>query len=429
MAPKSKSTGLITSAKLFDTTALAAAFLLPLATYLRTLAPAEVGGDAGEFQYVPAILGIPHYTGYPLYTLLGHLWVRLDPLGTPALKMNALSAVCGALACALVYLGVRTLGGGRLAGLAGAAALAVAPLEWRWSTIAGVRAAAAAFTALVLVLAFRWETAARLRPDAKESTWSPHLAVGTCLRNRWFWLCFAVGLALTHHRSSAFFLPALLVYVLLIAPRFLRRWRLLLAGALIFALPLLLYLYLPIRSAQGTAYDQFHPTTWANFAELVFAPQLSRSLLSIAPSDYPARALSLEQALRGQLGPFTWFAALGLAIALRYRRAELVAGGIFGLLVCAQVIDWNIPGGLNVVYLIPVLVVCAYLVAAGAEWMVRLGTSDDGRVRRLIGRLTHQSTTLAPTVIPAGARASRPPRWRRMVAFDAYCARRDSRLR
>lgn len=359
------------SAKNLDAIALATAFMLPLMAYLRTLAPAEVGGDAGEFQLVPAILGIPHYTGYPLYTLLGHFWIALDPFGTPALKMNALSAVCGALACALVYLGVRGTGGGRLAGLAGAVALAVAPLDWRWSTIAGVRAAAAAFTALVLLLAFRWGTAAR-HQMAEEPPTVPLAGVGALLRRRWLWLCFGLGLALAHHRSSAFFLPSLAVYVLVIAPRFLRHWRLMVAGALVFALPLLFYLYLPIRSALGSAYDQFHPTTWANFVELVFAPQLSRSLLSIAPADYPARAQLLGQALHYQLGPFTWFAALGVIVGLRSRPAELLVGSVFGLLVCAQVVDWNIPGGLNVVYLIPVLVVCAYLVAAGVQGLIVL---------------------------------------------------------
>jgi hypothetical protein len=355
--------------RLSDAIAALAAVVLPLAAYLRTLAPAEVGGDAGEFQFVPAVLGIPHYTGYPLYTLLGRLWIALDPFGTTATRMNLLSALCGALACGLVYGGVRTLGGGRLAGLAGAAALAIAPLEWRWSTIAGVRAAAAAFTALVLLLAFRWGVAAHLDPtDAR--------------RRRWLWLCFGLGLALAHHRSSAFFLPALGVYALLVAPRFLRQWRLLLLGLLVFALPLLLYLYLPIRSAMGAAYDQFHPTTWPNFVELVFAPHLSKALLSIPPAEYPPRALLLGQALRAQLGPFTWFAALGLAVALRFRQAELTLGAVFGLLVCAQVVDWNIPGGLNVVYLIPVLVVCAYLVAAGVEGaLALLGTALRGTNR------------------------------------------------
>jgi len=150
---------------------------------------------------------------------------------------------------------------------------------------------------------------------------------------------------------------------------------------LVFALPLLLYLYLPIRSAIGTPYDQFHPITWPNFVELVFAPQLSRALLSIPPAEYPARAILLGQALRAQLGTFTWFAAFGFIVALRSRPAELIAGVIFGLLVCLQVIDWNVPGGLNVVYLIPVLVVCAYLVAAGVEGVLTLLTVASRRAR------------------------------------------------
>ena len=426
-----------TRGSLLDIIAPVAAVVLPLAVYLRTLAPGEVGGDAGEFQLVPAVLGIPHYTGYPLYTLLGRLWIALDPFGTPAVRMNLLSALCGALACGLVYAGARTLGGGRLAGLAGAASLAVAPLEWRWATIAGVRAAAAAFTALVLLLAFRWGVAARPDQQAASATDASSVpaqnasgiarAAGSdaLLRCRWLWLCFGLGLALTHHRSSAFFLPALAVYALLVAPRFLRQWRLLLRGLLLFALPLLLYLYLPIRSALGAAYDQFHPTTWPNFIELVFAPQLSKALLSIPPAEYPARALLLGQALRAQLGLFTWFAAFGLAIALRYRLAEMAAAAAFGLLVCAQVVDWNIPGALNVVYLIPVLVVCAYLVAAGVEGALALLMSTAPRAWRALwgarsGRRRRHSSCLR------GAHNPRPPDLSRAAGGSATAARRLS---
>ncbi len=390
------------------------AFTLPLAAYLRTLAPGEVGGDAGEFQVVPAILGVPHYTGYPLYTLLGHLWLAVDPVGTVALRMNALSALAAALACLAVFLAVRAAGGGVWSGLAGAATLAVCPLQWQWATIAGVRAAAGAFAALVLAAAFRWAASARIRRDRPIG-----LASQTTARGRpgpvallppgaapddegraatgWFLiLCLALGLALAHHRSSVFFLPALAVYVVFVDSGMLRRWSVVLAGLVLILAPLLLYLYLPVRSAMGAAYDQFHPTTWPAFAELVFAPHLSQSLLTIPPAQWPGRALELGGALRDQLGPLTWLAAVGLAVAARFRARELICVGIFGGLVCAQVLGWNIGGGrLNVVYLIPVLVVCAMLAGAGTEACLRLAA-------RILGTRHVPATALLLVVIAAG---------------------------
>ena len=85
--------------------ALAAALrgrgLAALALYLRTLAPDVLVGDSGEFQFTGAILGVPHPTGYPLYTLLGKL-LSLLPVGDVAYRINLSSAVYMAAAAALL---------------------------------------------------------------------------------------------------------------------------------------------------------------------------------------------------------------------------------------------------------------------------------------------------------------------------------------
>src|SRR3954467_2461178 len=75
--------------------------LIALALYLRTLAPAVLVGDSGEFQFTGYILGVPHPTGYPLYTLLSKIFTWL-PVGDVAYRVNLSSAVYAALACGLV---------------------------------------------------------------------------------------------------------------------------------------------------------------------------------------------------------------------------------------------------------------------------------------------------------------------------------------
>ncbi len=82
--------------------------------YWRTLAPDVVGHDAGEFQFVPAIFGIPHGTGYPLYLLVGKAWSWL-PLGSVAWRMNLLSALFGAGAVLLTAWAARVANRFRLA--------------------------------------------------------------------------------------------------------------------------------------------------------------------------------------------------------------------------------------------------------------------------------------------------------------------------
>src|SRR4051812_36731846 len=71
-----------------------AALLLGLAAllvYARTLYPEIAWGDSPELTAAAYQAGVPHPTGYPLYMLLGHLFVRLCPLGSVAYRMNLLS--------------------------------------------------------------------------------------------------------------------------------------------------------------------------------------------------------------------------------------------------------------------------------------------------------------------------------------------------
>ena len=79
------------------------ASVFALLLYLRTLAPGVLGGDSGEFQFAAWLGGFAHPTGYPLYLLLGWLWTHLLPLHDPAWRMNAFSALLGAVATGLVY--------------------------------------------------------------------------------------------------------------------------------------------------------------------------------------------------------------------------------------------------------------------------------------------------------------------------------------
>jgi tetratricopeptide (TPR) repeat protein len=84
-----------------------AAFALYLHTQGSTLVPYR---DAGEMATSVTRLGVLHPPGYPLYTLVGHLFTRL-PLANPAYRLNLLSAVAMAGTWAmLLLLGVELIG-------------------------------------------------------------------------------------------------------------------------------------------------------------------------------------------------------------------------------------------------------------------------------------------------------------------------------
>ena len=68
---------------------------LALLVYLRTLLPGVSVGDWAESQSIPARLGIPHPTGYPLFVLAGKLFSLL-PVGSVAYRAGLLSALAAA---------------------------------------------------------------------------------------------------------------------------------------------------------------------------------------------------------------------------------------------------------------------------------------------------------------------------------------------
>jgi len=84
----------------------AIAALIAFAGYAWTTAPSVTMLDAGEFLVAAQHFGVPHPTGYPLWTLLAWLFHFL-PLGNVAWELALFSGVCGALAVGLATMLIR----------------------------------------------------------------------------------------------------------------------------------------------------------------------------------------------------------------------------------------------------------------------------------------------------------------------------------
>src|SRR6267143_5356183 len=86
------------------------AFLL----YFLTAARDIVVGDTPEYITAAVTLGVPHPPGYPLFTMLGHLFSYL-PLGPIPFRVNLLAVTCDALTVGIVYFTALRLTGYRIA--------------------------------------------------------------------------------------------------------------------------------------------------------------------------------------------------------------------------------------------------------------------------------------------------------------------------
>src|SRR6476660_2230636 len=77
--------------------------LAVLALYALTLAPTTAMWDTSEYITAAYTLGIPHPPGNPLFVLLGRV-ATLVPLGSVAVRVNMLAALCSAGTAAVWFL-------------------------------------------------------------------------------------------------------------------------------------------------------------------------------------------------------------------------------------------------------------------------------------------------------------------------------------
>ena len=212
-------------------------FILSFIVYLATLSPTVGWGDSGEFITATYTLGVLHPTGYPLYTMLGHLFTYL-PIGSIAYRVNFMSAVFASLAVLILYfISLKLIRSPRIA-LATALIFAFSYAFWSQAVIAEVHTLSMLLLAITFFLVLKWKESNNLRYLYGAS--------------------FTYGLSLSNHLTTALLAPAILAFV------FLRDWeyplkfkirkdlltiKTIVIIVVLFTLGLTPYLYIPIISS------------------------------------------------------------------------------------------------------------------------------------------------------------------------------------
>jgi hypothetical protein len=212
--------------------------------YLKTICPTVYLGDSGELTVAAYALGIPHASGYPLYALIGKGFCLL-PFGNVAFRANLMSATFAAATAWLVYALTFRMSASRIGGLVAGLVLAFAPLLWMQAVCAEVYSLHAFFVALIVRALWWWDETREFRGLLA--------------------LVFIVGLSFGNHLQTVMLAPGVLWIVLRgEGVRFfnLRRF---LAVSVCFAVPLLVYLYLPIRTWAGAAIHWGDPDSLDRF--------------------------------------------------------------------------------------------------------------------------------------------------------------------
>jgi hypothetical protein len=285
-----------------DRAPVAAVGLLAFAVYLLTLSRGVLGGDAGELQFVPPILGLTHPTGYPLEVLLHFAW-SFVPIGSIAYRLNLLDALLATGAVVTVVALTRAAGAGAAASAVAGLSLAFGELWWSQAVRGDKYTLNGLFLALVLLLFVRWRAA----PGP----------------GRLAMLALVFGLSLAHHRSMLLVAPALGTGLALSGWRP-GSWRAALTPIALAALPLLLYAYVPWAGARGLPPGSWPVDSPAAFAEFL----LDRGYTSQIRPDAAFGGRLVEEAwvaVRsfGPLGVALGLVGLGASF-LRDRRLALV---------------------------------------------------------------------------------------------------------
>ena len=326
--------------------------------YLRTLLP-DVGGpeDAPKFQYLGAALGTAHPPGYPLHTLLSHLFSYL-PIGTIAYRANLLSAVAGATAVSLAVLLARALGRSRLAAAFAALTVAFGSAFWGYAVFAEVYTLSASLLLAIMFWLVRWK---QTRRDA-------HLYAAAA--------CFA--LALGNHLAIVAAAPAIALFLLATDPKRALRPRTLITAGVIVCSGFLQYLYVLIRTRQGTPYREASATNLTELAAVIRGRGYEDYVFAFSWNELTGQRLPefarLAQAELGVIG-LVLAAAGFIILAVRdWRTAALLAlagAGITGF-------ELNIFGDLRGFLVIP-LVLAAPFIAAGGDGVRDFLTRASGR--------------------------------------------------
>jgi len=244
-------------AETYRTPYLAAAVAMAAvwALYAFTLAPTTWFWDTSEYIATANILGIPHPPGNPLFVVLARAWsVLLSPVvDTVAVRINLFSATMGALAHGAWFLLAHRimsyLSPSRTVRLLGAAAAvlvsAAAFTVWNQSNVNEKVYTVSLFTmALISWLTFRWRD--RLG-EGKDD-------------NLLLLIAYILALSVGNHLMAFLVAPALLVFILMVAPRTVLNWRLYAGAVVVGVLGLSVHLFLPIRAELDPLINEADPT-------------------------------------------------------------------------------------------------------------------------------------------------------------------------
>jgi len=334
--------------------------LAVFAVYGATSAPGIGLVDSGELTAVAATLSIAHPTGYPLYTLLGRLWLLFSGLeaarGMVLFSCAASAAAAGVLAFAAVrwFRAVRDDKTAISALAAGVTALgfALTPTAWTAVSYAEVYPLTFLLAALILVVAVQ-----------SINFGDPRLTIVAC----YLW-----GLGFGNHLTIIWFAPVI-AYAVVRSVRASgnpRKIFLLTLGA--WALGASVILFLPLRSHVDPRLDWGDPQSLQNLIRHLSAWQYRVWMFKGDWTQFLHKLGSYITSLPADLGwAVTAAALIGVTLAVRRRMWSLLVIFSVWVLGVAYNLNYDIPDIATYFLALysPLFLLAAWGMAQTARWI------------------------------------------------------------
>ena len=398
-------------------------FLLYLSTISRTLPT----GDSGDLISAAWKLGVAHAPGYPTFTILGHL-ISFIPLGTPAFRINLLSAILDSLALGVLGYGLVRFISANLSAhpknsdqiiliasaVTGVGLLAVSSTFWSYSIVAEVFALNNLFAAIILVFMLEWAQ----EPQKKWLLWVSAL--------------FA-GLGLTNQLTIALLAPGLLILLFVGIVRWRNQARAQLpnrqsvfdlgkrgypiremAISIIFLfIGLLPYVYLPIAARTNPPVNWGNPSSLINFLRVVMRSDYGIFSFSSSLAT-GSRFQQLIFFVHYFINNFTWvgiiLAVLGIIWFARNRQilglglglAFLISGPLFMMIANPPLNPPIYQGVFQRFYIMPSFPFVFFIVAGTAWLLESVKRLADKKVNVLLPRTLLTLCIVASILGPIG---------------------------
>ena len=309
------------------------------------------------------LLGIPHPTGYPFYSLFGRFFSTIIPIGNIAYRMNMESALFASLAVMMTYFIILKLSIINyqlsiiriIPSIVASLILAFSPTFWEQAVIAEKYTLNAFFFSLLIFILLKWQEA----QNSKLKT-----------QNYLYLFAFLLGLSFCHHMQTSFVVPASIFFIIATLwnhrnishrghrehrgiihrlHRFsqifsIRNSQFAIRNLLLFLLPLLLYLYLPIRSSAHPSINWGDPDRINGFLDYLTAKGYAHYFEQSSILDHLKRAaIHWKTTIPNQFGILFFPALTGVFLLLIKRKMVF---GLFLLVVLANTTHcshYNIP--------------------------------------------------------------------------------------